>query len=458
MEVEGSEMQGKVIVLLRTSSTARAPVYRHLREAGVVLVLVHPVRPATAFDGVFHHHLLHDTNDVAALQPALKQFLAERALIPDAVISFDEYAVYPAAVVAQSMGCRAIPLSPEKLRVTNVKSLFRERCAKEGIASPVATVLTRPPAGLHDLQEHIQRVLGTAGLTFPVVLKPCPGAGSLFTRLCNNVEEVRDQALTMWNVFKTHADVKHFEAVLGPAGVKEMQIVVEEYIGGQEIDVDCCVENGKIVFFSISDNFEVRPPFFVEEGGLCPSSLPSYEQQEVRQLFEQVIALYGEELHGVLHFEAKYDFQRRRAYVIEVNCRLGSAETNTMIRTCYRGLQLGESLVRCALGLPVTRQLLRHYPTEQAPVDGCYPHTCCCASVNIYPVAEGVLLRAEVPVMDKSLVDYSVSAEPGALVAPPPKAFYLLSWMVARGATASEAKAAIERLAANFVQEISVAQ
>ncbi|ORC92253.1 biotin carboxylase [Trypanosoma theileri] len=463
------ELEGKIVVLLRTSSVARAPVYRHLRAMGVLLLLVHPTPPAPAFDGLFLHQLTHDTHDPEALLPALTQFLADLNLTPDAVISFDEYAVYPAAVIAQQMGFRPIPLPPQELRGVSVKSIFRSWCRAHGVASPASVVLTRPsPEQQENLQTHIAEVLQQAGLTFPVVMKPCPGAGSLLAKLCFNVEEVREQALVMWRTFSTHADVKHFEALLNTAeetGEKKMQILVEEFIEGQEVDLDCCVENGQVVFCSISDNFETCPPFFVEEGGLCPSVLPQREQEALRQLLEQFVSIHGECLHGVLHFEAKYDFNRRQAYVIEVNCRLGSAETNTMVRTCYRGLELGESLVRCALGLSVVEQLARHYPEEVLKqkhmltgLRGCFPPTCFCASVNVYPTMEGVLVRADVDTTDKSLVEYSVSGVPGVFVAPPPKAFYLLAWMVAKGATESVAREAIKRITNDFVQEISVAQ
>ncbi|RNF06518.1 biotin carboxylase [Trypanosoma rangeli] len=454
-------MQGKVVVILRTSSVARAPVYKHLREKGIIFVLIHPVQPEAAFDGVFHYHLIHDTHDVDALEPVLGHFLTLHGLSPDAVVSFDEYAVYPAAVLAQRLGFRPIPLPPEKLQRTCIKSLLREDCAGEGIASLVAGVLTRPPPGEADLLAHVQRVLGVTGIKFPLVLKPSPGAGSLLAKLCFSVEEVRDHALVMWDVLASHSARRHFEAVCGPTVGKEgVEILFEEYISGQEVDLNCCIENGKVVFCSIDDNFEVRPPYFVETGGLCPTALQPHEQNELRKLLDRYVAFHGKDLHGVLHFEAKYDFERRQAYIIEVNCRHGSAETDTMIRTCYRGLQLGESLVRCALGLSVTEQLLSHYPERLMEVsggDGYFPASCYCASVNIYPCAEGVLVRAEAPTSEKALVEYSVSAVPGELVAPPPKSFCLLAWMVAQGATAEEAKSAITHLTENFVQEISVA-
>ncbi|EKG07497.1 hypothetical protein TCSYLVIO_001372 [Trypanosoma cruzi] len=460
-------MEGKVVVLLRTSSVARAPIYKHLRETGVIFVVVHPVRPADAFDGVFHYHLQHDTNDVDTLEPILRRFLTQHELLPDAIISFDEYGIYPAAVLSQRMGYRPIPLPPEKLRRTCVKSFLREDCAREGIASPKVGVLTRPQTASVELVVHIQETLKAAGVTFPLVLKPSPGAGSILAKLCYGLEDVRDHALLMWDAFASHSDMKHLTTVLNPAeGMERVEILFEEYIGGQEVDLDCCVENGNVVFCSISDNFEVRPPYFLEEGGLCPTALPMYEQRELMRLLDKFVVLHGKDLHGVLHFEAKYDFERRQAYVIEVNCRLGSAETNSMLRTCYRGLQLGESLVRCALGLSVREQLFLLYPekleevgsNENEAKDALFPPSCYCASVNIYPFHEGSLVRLEVPVSGKGLVDYGVAAVPGALVAPPPNSFTFLAWMVAQGTTAEEATMAIAHLRENFVQEISVAQ
>jgi biotin carboxylase len=281
------------------------------------------------------------------------------------------------------------------------------------------------------------------GIQFPVVIKPSPGAGSLLAKLCVSLPELKRHAATMWNVLSFHPDVKHFEAL----GTK-VHLLIEEYIGGQEVDIDCVIEDGVVRFASISDNFEVDPPYFVERGGLCPSALPDYAKKSLLELLDAYVRAEGRQLHGVIHFEAKYDFSRQAAYVIEVNCRLGSAETNAMLHTAYSGLQLGECLVRCALGLPLDSVLT---PAHTSP-------SAFAVSVNIYPKQEGILARACLPVDAKGFVVGSISQKPGAQVAPPPRSFFLLSWMVTVGQTAEEAIARINDATTAFQQEIISAQ
>ncbi|KAG5466261.1 hypothetical protein LSCM4_01406 [Leishmania orientalis] len=523
-------MDGKVAVFLRTSSVARVPLYRHLNALGLTLVLVHPYTPRPEFDGIFQHWLQYETDDVDAVHLALLAFLGSRGLIPDAVVSFDEYGVFPAAALAARMNLTPVPLPPTAVLQNNLKDLFRLFCREHGISSPksvplpVASVLPAlgemgsldcSPAALSAsfekirpaLTECVAKTMEAAALAFPVVLKPSPGAGSLLTRLCYTLEDAVAHVWYMWVTLSNHPDTKHFAALMkesqaGPSserGTSAVHILAEEFIGGQEVDMDCIVEHGTVRFCSISDNFAPSPPYFAEAGGLCPSSLGYRGQCALRDLLDSYVRAHGTALNGVIHFEAKYDPTLQRAYVVEVNCRPGSAETNVMLQTVYRGLNLGEALVRCALQIPIQEQLARLFPEllvgpqgEPAvenvwqepssqllpkadadahtlscaahaemwsllggPSRGFFPSQCWAASVNIYPMHDGVLSKARVPVEDASLVGFSVSARPGDTVAPPPKQFYMLSWMVAQGATEEEAKHNIHRMTSAFEQELT---
>lgn len=76
-------------------------------------------------------------------------------------------------------------------------------------------------------------------------------------------------------------------------------------------------------------------------------------QVELLELLDSVVAMYGTQLSGCFHFEAKYS-PKRGAVPIELNLRIGNAETYTVcIPTCceFRAAGspvwlLGESL-RC---------------------------------------------------------------------------------------------------------------
>jgi biotin carboxylase len=269
------------------------------------------------------------------------------------------------------------------------------------------------------------------------------------TKRCENLPELEQYVSSMWKEIEVHPLRAQWEAI----GTK-CHILVEEFIGGQEVDIDCVVENGEVRFCVISDNFDPIPPYFQEQGGQTPSTLPLGAQQDLRRLLESYVRSHGSHVHGVLHFEAKYDSSRRSAteslnsealpnpdpyegksYVIEVNVRPGSAETHTMVHSVY-GVTLGECVVRLALGQPLAP--LRLLEQEQRP-------RMCCASVNVYPTREGVLVSSSI---DQSLPGFIrfVPCAPGSAVAPPPKSFGMLAWLVASGASPDEAQDNLKRL------------
>ena len=117
-----------------------------------------------------------------------------------------------------------------------------------------------------------------------------------------------------------------------------------------------------------------------------------------------------------------------------------------MLHTAFDGFQLGECLVRCAVGLPVDPCLPTRPPSRFA------------ASVNLYPTMEGVLTHVAPPPPSPSLVTCFITQKVGANVAPPPKSFFLLCWMVAQGKTEQEAIDAIREATEKFEQEIQSAQ
>ena len=47
-----------------------------------------------------------------------------------------------------------------------------------------------------------------------------------------------------------------------------MNLLVEEYYDGHEIDMDILIQNEKVKFFGVSDNFPAPEPTFYEQGRL----------------------------------------------------------------------------------------------------------------------------------------------------------------------------------------------
>lgn len=65
-----------------------------------------------------------------------------------------------------------------------------------------------------------------------------------------------------------------------------------------------------------------------------PATLSHGQQLELRALTEKVVAMFGQEITAAVHFEAK--FTPRGAFPIELNLRLGGAETYKMVKAVYK--------------------------------------------------------------------------------------------------------------------------
>jgi len=423
---------GKTVVLLRTSSTARAPVYRALRQKGLRIVMVHPFANTEQFPAECIDEWIEcDTTDVDRLYEILSA--EPYAGNFDAVASFDEYGVFPAAQLNQRFGLRPLPLTPAALSTVNIKSRFRHWCVKRGVAAPRFAPLMTPEADPVAAVEE-------AKMNYPIVVKPAPGAGSNLVTLVDDAAGLRATVERLWGAIEAmRPTAAHFEA-LG----ERIHVLLEEFVEGPEVDVDAIVEDGAVRFAGVSDNFPTARPYFSEVGGLAPSALAAPIQDDLTKLLEDFVAAMrddGERLHGVLHFEAKYDERRGVAVVIEVNCRMGSAETHTMVTSGF-GVDLAEAAMRLALRMPLQPLPRVHEPGRAARGTGVYA-----ASANLYPTKAGPLVEIVPPPAQPHLVRaMPFPMARGAPVKLPPESFGCLLWLVATGPSADVAVARMKAM------------
>eukprot|EP00667_Euglena_gracilis_P010244 EG_transcript_10424 len=419
-------LEGKVLLLVRTSGNSRLAAYRRLQALGLRLVFVHPARNFA--EPVAWRWILTDTNDAAAMVRTVVAQLREMDLAVDGVTSFDEYGVYPAARLAEFLGLRPCPAPSDVVRETNIKSLFRKHCQLHGIGSPRCL-------SLHSLQDtdHV----AAAGLVYPLVVKPSSGAGSGLVRLVRDEAELAECVAASLAALATGRDYRHWANTGTPP-----HLLVEEFVAGDEVDIDCVVQDGRLMYAAVSDNFPTEAPYFCETGGLAPSRLPTAQQAALLAQLQRFVASHGTALHGVMHFEAKYDPQRGAAYVIEVNLRMGGAETHCLNLHAW-GHDLAESCARLACGLPVPS-------APGTPLRAV-------ASCNFRPPTAGTLRRQTLPekvVADAHFCGALLYYDPGTRVDLPPASFAALGWLCASGAGAEEALEHLRRLAAQVQFDI----
>ena len=333
---------------------------------------------------------------------------------PDGVLTYDDYSVRVAAHLAQAFDLVGIPLLAAAQ--SKDKGAFRRLCVERGLPAPkFVQVEAADPA--------IDRLLAQRGMSFPVVVKPAHGGGSVLVRRANDSAELA-------SVLQAYQR----SVLLEPAAAlwPDHTVVIEEYLVGAEVDIDMLVQGGKLHYAAVTDNFAPLEPYFMELGGQIPSALPQAAQAElVRVAFEVVAALGAGDC--CVHFEARWT--ARGAVPIEANLRVGGAEVYSFNLEA-RGVDLVEGAARIALGLPLP---------AVPPVDpGVFLR-----SANLIPPGSGALSAMGVDPWlrkDPALAELVLFREEGDRLRVPPDGFDYLGWLVARGTTRHDANDQMHRL------------
>jgi len=400
------DLKGKYLLVVNTGNRKKRFTLKRLRDLGCRLIILN----ATENWGAAYasHWILADTSDHTASLRAVKDFFAQHPeLGPDGVITFWEDDVLLAARIRDRLGLIGIPY--EVARRARDKHLFREFCAEHGLPTPGHALIPEDS----DPREAVAR------LTYPMVVKPVFGASSAYVVRVNDAQELQETV-----DYLRHNISSDVESALSVSTA----IMAEEYIDGNEVDIDMLLQNGKIKFWSMSDNDATREPYFVETGQCIPTRLSPSQQLELVNMAEEMLELLGVE-DGCIHFEAKYG--SRGPMPIEINLRMGGDEVYYFVKTAW-GVDLIESAARVMLGQYVRRIVKPERPKKF--VSGKY----------FLPSYSGVVASLSLPkkVPDGDLQFFK---QVGDAVLAPPLGYDYLGWTYAVADTLGEAEERVER-------------
>lgn len=174
----------------------------------------------------------------------------------------------------------------------------------------------------------------------------------------------------------------------------ELDLAVEAYIDGHEVDIDILVQNNKVYFVGISDNFKPDEPNFFELGATTPSiELSNDEKKWIAENAAEWITKMNID-NSVVHFEARcrpkslygksFDQMPISEFLvpIEVNNRLGGFDCWTMYTIGY-GVNLFLEAIDIALGFDLDEAFLRQQQIK--------PNFQCIS--NIYHPAKNALIE-----------------------------------------------------------------
>jgi carnosine synthase len=366
-------LKGAVVAFITAGYSGKRFIFEKAKELGVRTIVLDASDSWAQLlveEGVAEKFVPIDFGDADTVfeqcLKGLKQASAAMGGALDGVTTFCELAVPLVARLAEALGLPGN--SPDAVDAARDKYLTRSAMAKAGLPTPKNARVNSPeevePAGLH--------------VGFPAVIKPVSGAASI------GVVRVNDMAQLKEAYMRVARDMSRARVVAGAlvegkdddeeekeaaaagggdgaaAGAKaaasktgasawiKVELMLEEYLDGPEVDCDLVFSQGQCVYGAVTDNWPTVEPYFNETGSNCPSVLSRADQKSLLELSVASVRALGLK-EGVFHVEAKAT--SRGARLIEVNCRMGGGpvrDTNLLVW----GVDLVEEHLMTAAGIP----------------------------------------------------------------------------------------------------------
>jgi biotin carboxylase len=382
----------------------------------------------------------------------------------DGLIAVGDRPVVLAARVAEAVGIRWH--SPAGAAASTDKRRSRAALAAAGLPSPRFTTL-HIQSETPDLERtsNLERTLSlesrtshlaprTSSLDYPMVLKPLGLSGSRGVIRANDEEEF-EAAFSRIAALLARPQVRSARSGLEDA------ILVEEYIPGREFAVEGVLTDGSLRVFAIFDKPDpLEGPFFEETIYVTPSRLPAATQEWITEAVQRAAAALGLQ-HGPVHAECRLA-PDGEVYVLEIAARpIGGicsrvlTFTGAMARDGFGDLSAVASAK--AEGGTLEEVLLQH--AVGRPIHD-YSREARAAAVMMIPIGERGLFKGvsgdaearRVP----GITEVTITAKIGQLLEPLPEAGSYLGFIFARGATPSDAEAAVR--AAHQALEFAIAR
>ncbi|SHN23010.1 ATP-grasp domain-containing protein [Actinacidiphila paucisporea] len=296
------------------------PVYRGYCLESVVAgydVALIDSKPPTWQQHLVVDHEVADTRDSEAVVAA-GLALAERHAIAG-VVTWDEYSLAPTAALAARLGLPGNTVA--SMNAARNKAASRARFAEHDVPSAMSTCV--------DTLAHATAVAHRTG--FPVVLKPASHAASIGVVRVNRPDELP----AAW-VFAS--------AGAGGQGAEGYGVLVEEYLSGPEISVECATVGGITTPLAVTRKEVGFAPYFEETGHTVTADDPLLA--EVGPVAVQAVRALGIS-DGVQHVEMRLTSTGPR--IIEVNSRIGGDLIGKLVRLAT-GLDLPRIAADIACG------------------------------------------------------------------------------------------------------------
>jgi biotin carboxylase len=296
------------------------PAYRAYcleQAAAAYPIALIDTKPPTWLRHLVADHEVADTHDPAAVVAA-GLALAERHAIAG-VVTWDEYALVPAAELAARLGLPGNTVAA--VNACRDKATSRHLFAVAGVPSPSSA----------RVETLAQAKAAAARTGYPIVLKPSSHAGSVGVIRVNSPEELPGA----WEFAAAGASGQ------GPEG---SGILVEAFMGGEEISAECVTFRGVTTVVAITRKEVGFAPYFEETGHTVTAGDPLLPV--IAPVATQAVEALGV-TDGVTHVEMK--LPASGPGLVEVNARIGGDRIGTLVHLAT-GLDLPRIAADIACG------------------------------------------------------------------------------------------------------------
>lgn len=298
-----------------------------------------------------------------------------------AVVPGFEYAVEAAAQVSAKLGLPG--LDPA------TAGALRDKIRMKRALGPLA------PAAAVLVADRDDGTAAAASMTYPAVVKPVDGSGSLLVRRVDSAGELRGQLAAV-----RAAPVDDMGRLVGRS------VLVEPYVEGPEFSVEGFVADGRVTVASVTEKRLGPEPHFVELVHVVDAALDCATREALRRTAVQAVQSLRITV-GAFHLEARLG--THGPVVIEVAGRLGGDLIPDLVARVH-GRDMYDATVRAFAGLPiaaagrpgparaaaarfftVARETRLDSPNRLAAEIARIPG---CEQVTLYPAAGGTLRPA----------------------------------------------------------------
>ena len=132
----------------------------------------------------------------------------------------------------------------------------------------------------------------------PIVIKPHNQAASYGVKKITNENEL----------------IEYFEKKA------DQYLLLEQYISGREVSVECIVQNNKVLLTNITNKGKGEEPYFVETMQMVPANLPNEIKVRLSELGSTIVDV-TEMDSGILHLEVLIENSTQKLYPVEFAVR-----------------------------------------------------------------------------------------------------------------------------------------